>query len=58
MGIPYRVVVGEKSLAATPPQVEVKRRGAGESRLVDISRAAEELCGLVQTELAALNQRG
>jgi prolyl-tRNA synthetase len=56
IGIPYRVVVGDKSLAQNPPKVEVKRRGQGESRLVEFARATEELAGLVAGEIAELNK--
>jgi prolyl-tRNA synthetase len=54
IGIPYRVVVGEKNLAQA--KVEVKRRGQAESRLVDAAKAAEELTGLVYGELGDLNR--
>ncbi len=51
IGIPLRVVVGEKNL----PKVEVKRRIEKENRLVEISAAADELSRIVKEELAALN---
>ncbi|MDR3170287.1 MAG: proline--tRNA ligase [Treponema sp.] len=51
IGIPYRVVVGDKNLALEVPKVEVKRRGEKESHLVEAAKAAEELRGLVQGEL-------
>jgi prolyl-tRNA synthetase len=53
IGIPYRVVVGDKNLAQA--KVEVKRRGQAESRLTDIAKAAEELTGLVYGEMGELN---
>ncbi|MDR2110602.1 MAG: proline--tRNA ligase [Spirochaetaceae bacterium] len=56
LGIPYRVVVGEKNLALETPMVEVKRRGEKESRLTAANRAAEELDGLIKGELAELNR--
>jgi prolyl-tRNA synthetase len=56
IGVPYRVVVGDKNLAQDPPKVELKRRGQGESRLVEFAKAAEELAGLIAGELAELNK--
>ncbi len=52
IGIPLRVVVGEKNL----PRVEVKRRAEKENRLMDINTAAEELSKIVKVELAELNR--
>jgi prolyl-tRNA synthetase len=54
IGIPYRVVVGDKNLALN--KVEVKRRGQKESRLTDSAKAAEELTELVYGELKELNR--
>ncbi|MDR1986562.1 MAG: proline--tRNA ligase [Treponema sp.] len=51
MGIPYRVVVGEKNLARDVPAVEVKRRGETAVRLVEVSKAEAELSRLVHREL-------
>ncbi|QQO09295.1 proline--tRNA ligase [Breznakiella homolactica] len=51
IGIPLRVVVGEKNL----PKVEVKKRTEKESRLTELSAAAAELTGIVRSELAGLN---
>ena len=56
LGIPYRVVAGEKNLALETPMVEVKRRGERESRLTAVNGAAEELGGLIKGELAELNR--
>jgi prolyl-tRNA synthetase len=56
MGIPYRVVVGDKNLNLSPPMVEVKHRSQKESRLTELARAPEELTGLVQGELGELNR--
>jgi prolyl-tRNA synthetase len=53
MGIPFRVVAADKNLALG--KLEIKRRGTGESRLVECGGAAEELAALVRVELAALN---
>ncbi|MDR2403265.1 MAG: proline--tRNA ligase [Spirochaetaceae bacterium] len=60
LGIPYRVVVGEKNLAPDKPRVELKRRGKGEIRLMELGfgagKAAEELSALIRGELAELNR--
>lgn len=50
IGVPLRVVVGEKNL----PNVEVKRRGEAENRLVAMDAAAAELAAIVRRELAEL----
>ncbi|MDR2444458.1 MAG: proline--tRNA ligase [Spirochaetaceae bacterium] len=54
-GIPFRVVVGDKNLAAQPPLVEIKRRGGGEARLVGLDRAAAVITEEIRAELDALN---
>jgi prolyl-tRNA synthetase len=51
-GIPWRVVVGDKGLAQA--QVEVKRRGESESRMVDADKAAAELAEKIEAELSRL----
>jgi prolyl-tRNA synthetase len=56
LGIPYRVVVGDKNLTLEKPMVEFKRRGEKESRLAAADKAAEELAALVKGELAELNR--
>ncbi|MDR0601947.1 MAG: proline--tRNA ligase [Treponema sp.] len=56
MGIPLRVVIGDRNLALAPPRVEVKRRDEKESRLVEAASAAEELASLVKAELEKLNR--
>ncbi|GHT92613.1 proline--tRNA ligase [Spirochaetia bacterium] len=56
LGIPYRVVVGDKNLSLPQPSVEVKRRSEKENRLIDVSKAAEELAGLVRGELGEMNR--
>ena len=53
IGIPYRVVVGDKNLALEKPMVEVKRRSEKESRLAALDTAAFEIARLVHDELAA-----
>jgi prolyl-tRNA synthetase len=56
IGIPYRVVIGDKNLAGESPKVEVKRRSGKENRLVELGKAAGELRGEIQAELARLNK--
>ncbi|MDR2535198.1 MAG: proline--tRNA ligase [Treponema sp.] len=56
LGIPYRVILGDKNLALEVPSVEVKRRGEQDSYLLPIDGAAEALTGLIHTELAELNR--
>jgi prolyl-tRNA synthetase len=51
IGIPYRVVIGEKNLAGGTPKVEVKRRSEKESCLVELSKAAGDLAEKVRAEL-------
>jgi len=50
-GIPYRIVVGDKGLALTPPQVEVKRRSEKESVMMELEKAAMEITGRIKEEL-------
>ena len=57
MGIPYRVVVGERDLALEIPSVAVKRRGASESHLFEVSAVVEALTDRIRAELAALNRQ-
>jgi prolyl-tRNA synthetase len=55
IGIPYRVVVGDKNLSGDIPRVEVKRRCEKEARLTELSAAATELAEAVRGDLAELN---
>ncbi|MCL2070495.1 MAG: proline--tRNA ligase [Treponema sp.] len=52
IGIPYRVVIGDKNLGENP-KAEVKRRTEKESRLVDLAKAAAELTEKIRAELAS-----
>jgi prolyl-tRNA synthetase len=52
-GIPWRVVVGDKSLIQG--QVEVKRRSEKESCMMELAAAAKELEHRIRKELAELN---
>ncbi|MDR0600408.1 MAG: proline--tRNA ligase [Treponema sp.] len=54
LGIPWRVVAGDKNLAAAVPAVEVKRRSEKEARLTPLAAAAGEIAAAVRGELAAL----
>ncbi|MBO5136975.1 MAG: proline--tRNA ligase [Spirochaetaceae bacterium] len=51
IGIPVRVVVGEKNL----PNVEIKLRSATDAELVPAENAAEKIAGIVRSALAELN---
>ena len=52
LGIPYRVVIGDKNLKGEAPKVEVKRRREKESSLVDLNKAAADLAERIRQELA------
>jgi prolyl-tRNA synthetase len=54
-GIPWRVVIGDKGLSQSIPQVEIKRRDEKESRMIDLDKAAAELAEKIREELALLN---
>lgn len=51
IGIPIRIVVGEKNL----PEVEIKLRSESESRLVSLKDASKIAAATVHAELAKLN---
>jgi len=51
-GIPWRVVIGDKGLAQTEPQVEIKKRSEKESRNVPLNKAAGELTQKIREELS------
>jgi len=54
VGIPWRVLVGDKGLAQSPPAVEIKRRSEKENRMVELEAAAGELAQKIREELALL----
>ncbi|MDR2053307.1 MAG: proline--tRNA ligase [Treponema sp.] len=54
-GIPWRVVVGDRNLSGDVPRVELKSRAEKESRLVELSFAAEMISSQVLAEMALLN---
>jgi prolyl-tRNA synthetase len=58
IGIPYRVVLGDKNLAGDAPRVELKYRAEKENRLVDLNKAAQELSALVFGEIQKLTELG
>ena len=51
IGIPVRVVVGEKNL----PNVEIKLRKEAEAKIIPAENAASEIKKIVEAELSALN---
>ncbi|MDR1838310.1 MAG: proline--tRNA ligase [Treponema sp.] len=54
-GIPWRVVISDKGLSQSIPQVEIKKRGEKENRMIDLDKAAAELTQKIREELALLN---
>ena len=56
IGIPYRIVIGDKNLAVETPKVEIKHRSEKESRLVELDKAVKELSDKIKNELAELNR--
>ncbi|MDR2181262.1 MAG: proline--tRNA ligase, partial [Treponema sp.] len=54
MGIPWRIVAGDKNLAAG--KVEIKRRGETAAKLTGITAAAGEIAAAVKAELAACSR--
>jgi prolyl-tRNA synthetase len=51
LGIPLRVVIGDKNLALAEPMVELKPRREKETRLIPLAAAAEDLAAIVRQEL-------
>jgi prolyl-tRNA synthetase len=51
LGIPLRVVVGDKNLSLETPAVEIKARREKENHLTPLNAAAEELTARVRAEL-------
>jgi len=56
IGIPLRIVVGDKNLAGDKPKVELKHRKAKENRLVELDKAVDEIASLVRNELDSLSK--
>ncbi|MDR2865192.1 MAG: proline--tRNA ligase [Spirochaetaceae bacterium] len=55
IGIPYRVVVGDKNLSHDPPEFEIKKRGSKDSELIERGRAADYLAQRVRLDIEQLN---
>ncbi|MDR1149896.1 MAG: proline--tRNA ligase [Spirochaetaceae bacterium] len=58
IGIPFRVVIGDKNLKAQPRRIELKRRGEDEVRLVELERAAAIIAEEARTELMSAYYAG
>jgi prolyl-tRNA synthetase len=54
IGIPFRIVVGEKNLALEAPSVEVKRRGEKEANLMTVDTVVQKITGMVFDEIILL----
>ncbi|MDR1220794.1 MAG: proline--tRNA ligase [Treponema sp.] len=54
IGIPFRIVVGEKNLTLEAPSVEVRRRGEPEAKRVPVDAVVQETAGMVFDELMKL----
>ncbi|MDR2941453.1 MAG: proline--tRNA ligase [Treponema sp.] len=53
-GIPWRVVIGDKALSQNVPQVEIKRRGEKENRMIDLDKSAGELTERIREEIGTM----
>jgi prolyl-tRNA synthetase len=53
IGIPWRVVIGDKGLSQSPAQVEIKKRSEKDSRMTDLNDAAAELTEKISKELVS-----
>jgi len=53
IGIPWRVVIGDKGLSQTPAQIEIKKRSEKDSRMTDLNDAASELTEKISKELVS-----
>jgi prolyl-tRNA synthetase len=56
IGCPYRIVIGDKNLALTPPVAEAKKRGEKDMRLVPVLTIAAETAAAIRKEIAELNK--
>jgi prolyl-tRNA synthetase len=56
LGIPWRVVVGDKGLGEATPQVEIKYRSSKEMQHEALDKAAAALAAKIKAELAELNR--
>jgi len=55
-GIPWRVVIGDKGLSQSDPQIEIKKRSEKENRNIPLNKAAAELTQKIREELSSLNK--
>jgi prolyl-tRNA synthetase len=53
IGVPWRVVIGDKGLSQSPAQVEIKKRSEKDSRMTDLNDAAAELTEKISKELVS-----
>jgi prolyl-tRNA synthetase len=53
-GIPWRVVIGDKGLAQSTPQVELKKRSEKEAVTIDLDKAVSVLVENISEELVSL----
>jgi prolyl-tRNA synthetase len=53
IGIPWRVVIGDKGLALSPAQVEIKRRSEKDNLNIPLNNAAAELTEKINKELVS-----
>jgi len=51
IGIPWRIVIGDKGLAQPQPVVEIKRRTEKDARAIELNKAADELARELAEEL-------
>jgi len=54
-GIPWRAVIGDKGLAQSEPQIEIKKRSEKENRNIPLNKAAAELTLKIREELSSFN---
>ena len=54
-GIPYRIVIGDKGLAASPAQVEVKKRSEKDNFMMELDKAAALLAEKIKEELKSFD---
>ena len=55
IGIPLRIVIGDKNLSGDEPKVEIKHRKEKENRLINVNDTVNVISGMVLAELAELN---
>jgi prolyl-tRNA synthetase len=55
-GIPWRVVIGDKGLSQSDPQVEIKKRSEKENRNIPLNKAVAELTQKIREGLISLNR--